>query len=82
VQVVVRINEAEDYTHEKRKSSPRGIMHQDRFEKSILNSTSFKLAAPCSQYIPDPPAISTIGERNEEALRLSKNIHRRSVKPA
>jgi hypothetical protein len=57
-------------------------MHYDRAEKLILHATSLKLAAPSGQYIPDPPIISSVGERDEESARLSKDIDRRSVGPA
>ena len=57
-------------------------MHYDRSEKLILHTASLKLAAPSGQYIPDPPTILSIGERNEESVGPSKNIDRRPVEPA
>jgi len=81
LQDIVRVNEAEDYTHEKGESSPRSIMHYEGFDKLILHSAGLKLAAPGGEYIFDPPAISAIGDRNQESVRLSKNIHRRSIDP-
>ena len=57
-------------------------MHNDRTEKLILHATSLKLAAPSGQYIPDPPTISSVGERDEESAGPSKDIDRRPVEPA
>ena len=51
-------------------------MHNDRAEKLILHATSLKLAAPSGQYIPDPPTISSLGERDEESAGLSEDIDR------
>jgi hypothetical protein len=82
LQEIVRINEAEDYAHEKRKSPPRGVVHYDRSDKFILHATSLKLAASSGQYIPDPTAISAIGERDQESVRLSENVDRGPVGPS
>jgi hypothetical protein len=82
LQEIVGANEAEDHTHEKGESSPRPIMHYEGFDKLISHSAGLKLAALSGEYIFDPPAISAIGERNHESVRLSKNIHRRSIDPA
>jgi len=47
--------------------------------KLILNAASFKLARPSGDHISDPLAFASIGERDEESLRRSKNVHWRSV---
>jgi hypothetical protein len=57
-------------------------MDYDRSEKLILHTASLELAASSGQYIPDPTAISAIGERDHEAIKFSKNIHRRPVELA
>jgi hypothetical protein len=48
----------------------------------IPHAASLKLACPSSYYIPDPFAIPSISERNEESFRRSKNIQWRPVDSA
>jgi|ERR1700677_2113360 hypothetical protein len=57
-------------------------MPDDRCGKFIGLTASLKLAGPGGQYIPDPPAISPVGERDQESAGLPKNIYRRVVEPA
>lgn len=57
-------------------------MHDDRRRKLICDAAGFKLTPPSGQYIADPPAILPIGERDQESLGLSKNVHRRPVESA
>ena len=54
-------------------------MHDGWRGKLILNAASFKLARPSGDHISDPLAFASIGERDEESLRRSKNVHWRSV---
>jgi hypothetical protein len=57
-------------------------MHDGWCEKSILHATSFKLARSGGNHISGPFAFLTVGERNEESLRHSKNIYGRPIDPA
>jgi len=50
--------------------------------KLIQYAASFKLAAPSGYYVPDPLAFSSIGERDQKSVGLSKNVHWRPVEPA
>ncbi|MGD0270416.1 MAG: hypothetical protein ABSB14_15220, partial [Candidatus Sulfotelmatobacter sp.] len=68
--------------HDKRESSPRGVMHDDWCRKLICHAPSLKLAAPGNQHIPHPPTISSISERDQESIRLPKNIYGCVVEPA
>jgi hypothetical protein len=65
LQDIVRVDEAEDYAHEKWESSPGSIMHYEWFDKLILPSAGLKLAAAGGEHIFDPPAISAVGKRNQ-----------------
>jgi len=42
---IVRTNDPEDHTHEKRESSPGGVMHDGWCGKMIANAARRKLAA-------------------------------------
>ena len=64
-----------DHTHEKGESSPSGVMHDGWCGKLIQHTASLKLAAPSGDYIPDPLAILSIGERDQKSVGLDKNIH-------
>jgi|SRR5271156_5270250 len=57
-------------------------MHDNRCGKFICLTPSLKLAGPGGQHIPDPPAISSVGEGDQESAGLPKNIYRRVVEPA
>ena len=57
-------------------------MHDGWCGKLILHATSLKLASSIGYYVPDPFPFSSVGERNEESLRRSKNIHWCPVDPA
>jgi hypothetical protein len=61
------------------KSSPSRVMHDGWCGKVIPHAASFKLAFPRRHYVLDPFAFPTIGERNQESLRRSKNTHWRPV---
>jgi len=41
---ILRTNEPEDHPHEKRESSPRGVMHDGWFAKLIQHAAGLKLA--------------------------------------
>ena len=79
---IARINKAKDHTHEGWESSPCRVMHDGWRGKLIWHAASLKLAAPSGQYILYPSAISSISERDQESVWLSKNIHRGMVEPA
>jgi hypothetical protein len=57
-------------------------MHNGRCRQSMLRATGLKLASASRQYILNLFTFSTIGERNEESFRRSKNIHWCSVELA
>src|SRR5438874_12982308 len=61
--------------------SPSGIMHDGWCGKLILHATSLKLASSSGYYVLDPFAFSSVGKRNQESLRGSKNIHWSPVDP-
>ena len=71
---IIRTNDPENYTHEEREPSPRGVMHDGWHGELIPHAACLRLARPGGCYVPDPLAISSIGKRNEESLRCSKNI--------
>jgi hypothetical protein len=79
---IVRSNDPEDYPYEKRKFSPRGVMHDGWCGKLIPNTASLKLASASRQHILDPLAFPSVGECDQESIRLSKNINGRLVEPA
>jgi hypothetical protein len=79
---IVRTNEPEHDPHGKGEPSPSGVVHDGRCDKLIPHAASLKLAPAGRQHILDPLAFPSIGERNEESLRHSKNIDWRPVHPA
>ena len=79
VHEIVRADEPEDYPHRKRKPSPSGVMDDGRSDKSIKHALSLKLASASGQYVLDPFTILSVGQRDEEPFRRSKNIHWCSV---
>ena len=47
-----------------------------------MHAAGLELARPSGYYVPDPFAVPSTGERNEESLGRSKNIDWRPVEPA
>jgi hypothetical protein len=72
---ILRTDEPENDPHKRRESSPGGIMHDCWRGKLIPHPASLKLGSPSGQYIPDPFAIPSVGERNQESLGRLKHIH-------
>ena len=56
-------------------------MHDGWCGKLILHATSLKLASSSGYYVLDPFAFSSVGKRNQESLRRSKNIQLVSGRP-
>jgi hypothetical protein len=79
---IVRTNDPENCTHERRESSAGGVMHDGRCRKPIPHAASLKLACPSGYYIPHPFAILSVSECKEESLRRSKNIYWRPADSA
>jgi len=50
--------------------------------KLIQHVAGLKLASSSGYYVPDPFAIPSVGERDEESLGHSKNIHWCPIDPA
>ena len=56
-------------------------MHDGWCGKLIQHVTSLKLAATSGYHVSDPLAISSIGERDQECVGRSRNLHWRPVNP-
>jgi hypothetical protein len=54
--------------------SPSGIMHDGWVGKLVSHAASLKLASTSRQYILNPLAFSTVGQRNQESTRRSKTF--------
>jgi len=54
-------------------------MHDGWRGKLILHAPSLKLTPSSGYYVLDPFAFSSVGERDQESLRRSKNINWRPV---
>jgi hypothetical protein len=75
LQEVVRRNEAEDYAHEKREPFPRRVMYDHWRRKFIQRASGLESATASREYISDPPAISSISERDQKSVWLAKHIY-------
>src|ERR1700693_1279894 len=54
-------------------------MHDGWRRELIQYTASLKLTRPSGDYVVDPFAFPTVGERNQESVGHSKNIHWRAV---
>jgi len=79
---IVRTDEPEHNPYRNWEPSPTGIMDDGWCGKLIQHVAGLKLASSSGYYVPDPFAIPSVGERDEESLGHSKNIHWCPIDPA
>jgi hypothetical protein len=77
--VLIRTDDPQHDPHRNRESTARRITHDLRRGKLVIPPASLKFAPACREHVLHPFRLAAVGERDNEAVRRSKNIHWRPV---
>jgi hypothetical protein len=72
--VLIRTHDPQHESHRNGETTSRGVTHDLRRGKLVFLPASLKFAAACREHVLHPFRLAAVGERDDEAVRRSKDV--------